>query len=177
VIAYVPEGGLTPPTGHMRFPGTITIPDQAFDATLQSAAKSFAIHGFRDIVFLGDHGGYQANEKRVAERLNREWASTPIRAHAIAEYYRASESFAKTLKDRGYTDEEIGTHAGLADTSLMLAVDPSLVRKERMTSTVPDRSKGVYGDPRRASAELGQLGVNAIIAQSVAAIKNAIAHR
>jgi creatinine amidohydrolase/Fe(II)-dependent formamide hydrolase-like protein len=59
----------------------------------------------------------------------------------------------------------------------MLAVDPSLVRKERMTSTVPDRSKGVYGDPRRASAELGQLGVNAIIAQSVAAIKNAIAHR
>src|ERR1700748_3329329 len=24
VIAYVPEGALAPPTGHMRFPGTIT---------------------------------------------------------------------------------------------------------------------------------------------------------
>src|SRR5262249_51379206 len=27
VIAYVPEGGVSPPTAHMRFPGTITIPD------------------------------------------------------------------------------------------------------------------------------------------------------
>jgi len=24
VLAYVPEGGIAPPTGHMRFPGTIT---------------------------------------------------------------------------------------------------------------------------------------------------------
>src|SRR5580704_9280358 len=42
VIAYVPEGGLAPPTAHMRFPGTITIPEQAFDQTLESAARSFA---------------------------------------------------------------------------------------------------------------------------------------
>src|SRR5450432_4776834 len=27
VIAYVPEGSVDSPTGHMRFPGTITIPD------------------------------------------------------------------------------------------------------------------------------------------------------
>src|ERR1700722_2220611 len=26
VLPYVPEGGFEPPTGHMRFPGTITIP-------------------------------------------------------------------------------------------------------------------------------------------------------
>src|SRR6202022_916020 len=26
VIAYVPEGGVEPPTAHMRFPGTITVP-------------------------------------------------------------------------------------------------------------------------------------------------------
>src|SRR2546430_12207665 len=30
VIAYVPEGELHPATGHMRFPGTITVPDDAF---------------------------------------------------------------------------------------------------------------------------------------------------
>ena len=34
VIAYVPEGGLSPATGHMRFPGTITVPDDAFQRVL-----------------------------------------------------------------------------------------------------------------------------------------------
>src|SRR6478735_890611 len=34
VIAYVPEGAIDPPAGHMRFAGTISIPDAAFEATL-----------------------------------------------------------------------------------------------------------------------------------------------
>src|SRR5664279_759139 len=59
VVAYVPEGNLSPPTEHMRFPGTITIPDKVFEQVLESAARSFKLHGFRDVVFLGDHGGYQ----------------------------------------------------------------------------------------------------------------------
>src|SRR5881394_2001136 len=35
VIAYVPEGGLAPVTGHMRFPGTITVPDDVFQRVLE----------------------------------------------------------------------------------------------------------------------------------------------
>ena len=31
VIAYVPEGQVSPPTEHMRFPGTITVPDDVFE--------------------------------------------------------------------------------------------------------------------------------------------------
>ncbi|MBV8634488.1 MAG: creatininase family protein, partial [Burkholderiaceae bacterium] len=57
VIAYVPEGTVNPPTAHMRFPGTITVSDEVFEKTLESAARSFKLHGFRDVVFLGDHGG------------------------------------------------------------------------------------------------------------------------
>src|SRR5574341_1791380 len=53
VIAYVPEGGLSPATGHMRFPGTVTIPSEIFQRVLEHAARSFKLHGFRDIVFLG----------------------------------------------------------------------------------------------------------------------------
>ncbi|MBI3546145.1 MAG: creatininase family protein [Gammaproteobacteria bacterium] len=179
VIAYVPEGKLNPPTEHMRFPGTITIPDDTFEKTLDAAARSLKLHGFRDIVFLGDHGGYQKNIKVVAQRLNRDWAKTPARAHALEEYYRASEtSYVQALKSRSYRDSEIGTHAGLADTSLMLAVDPSVVRTNQLTADIDmDRAHGVYGDPRRASAELGQLGVNAIVTQTVEAIKKAVAHR
>src|ERR1700739_444078 len=87
VIAYVPEGSLEPPTAHMRFPGTITIPEEAFDKTLEYAARRFKLAGFRDIVFLGDHGGYQKDEKRVADRLDKEWAAQPVRVLAIEEYY------------------------------------------------------------------------------------------
>ena len=36
VIAYVPEGNINPPSGHMRFPGTISVPEAAFEAILDS---------------------------------------------------------------------------------------------------------------------------------------------
>jgi len=177
VIAYVPEGAVSPPTSHMRFPGTITVPDASFAQILESAARSFKAHGFKDIVFLGDHEGYQNIEKSVAERLNREWAATPVRAHAIVEYYRAGASeYAQELKSRGYSQQEIGTHAGLADTSLSLAVDPHLVRADAMPAP-PDPAAGVYGDPRRASAAVGQIGVDLIVAKSVAAIHAATVRR
>src|SRR5437762_7759266 len=92
VIAYVPEGGVNPPTEHMRFPGTITVPEEAFEKILEYAARSFKAASFKDIVFLGDHGGYQRGEKAVADRLDREWVTTPVRVHAIEEYYRASQA-------------------------------------------------------------------------------------
>lgn len=179
VISYVPEGGINPPTAHMRFAGTITIPDKTFETTLEYAARSFKLHGFRDIVFLGDHGGYQKDDKMVADRLNREWAATPVRVHAVDEYYRAAETaYVQALKARGFREEEIGTHAGLADTSLMLALDPRLVRTDRLRSGGKlGSAEGVYGDPRRSSAELGQLGVEIIVTQTAAAIRKAVARR
>jgi creatinine amidohydrolase len=176
VLAYVPEGAVNPPTAHMRFPGTITVPDAVFEATLESAARSFKLHGFRDIVFLGDHGGYQADERVVADRLNREWAKTAVRVHAMSEYYQVTQSdYVRALRDRGYSQAEIGTHAGLADTSLMLAVDPDMVRLDRLPAdTGLGAANGVYGDPRRSSAELGQIGVDLIVKATLAAIRKAV---
>jgi creatinine amidohydrolase len=176
VIAYVPEGDVDHPAGHLKFPGTITIPTGAFEQTLEYAAKSFKLAGFRDIVFLGDHGGYQKTDEAVAQRLDREWAATPVRAHALTEYYRASEDeFGQLLKSKGYSEAEIGSHAGLLDTSLMMATDPSLVRTDLLGETKP--GDGVHGDPRHSSAALGQLGVDLIVARTVAAIRNDLAQR
>jgi creatinine amidohydrolase/Fe(II)-dependent formamide hydrolase-like protein len=173
VLPYVPEGGLAPPTGHMRFAGTITVPQDAFARVIEYAARSFKLHGFRDIVFLGDHGSYQKDEAAVAQQLDREWAATPVRVHAILEYYEESEhGFGKLLESRGYPASEVGTHAGLADTSLMMALDPSLVRADRLKP-----GEGDNGDPSRASAELGKLGVDLIVEKTVEAIKHAVATR
>ena len=51
VVAYVPEGGVAPPQAHMRFPGTITVPDAAFETTLEFAARSFASTGSATLSF------------------------------------------------------------------------------------------------------------------------------
>jgi creatinine amidohydrolase/Fe(II)-dependent formamide hydrolase-like protein len=174
VIAYTPESA-----SHLRFPGTITISDAAFEAVLESAARSLRQAGFRDIVFLGDHGSYQKDLQVAAAILNGEWKTTNTRAHAIVDYYAAAGApYGQALKERGYGDDEIGTHAGLADTSLALAVDPTLVRSGHLqTGAKLTSADGVYGDPRRASAELGKIGVDMIVARTVDAIRKAIAQR
>ena len=174
VVAYVPEGGYAPPTAHMRFPGTITIPDSTFEQMLVSVANSFAVHGFRNVVFLGDHGGYQSDLKRVVAELNKAWAQTKARAFVPPEYYGASSTgFAQLLRQRGFHDDEIGTHAGMADTSLQLAVAPQMVRLDALQHAVkPGAIDGVYGgDPRRSSAQLGKLGTDTIVSRTVAAIR------
>ncbi|MGB7194044.1 MAG: creatininase family protein [Collimonas pratensis] len=174
VIAYVPEGGYAPPTSHMRFPGTITVSDDVFQKTLVAAANSFKVHGFKNVVFLGDHGGYLNDVRQVVAQLNKSWNGSPVRAMMPPEYYDASsDGYAKILRQRGFRDDEIGTHAGLADTSLQLAVAPQMVRQERLRNAPKlGLADGVYGgDPRRSTAELGQLGIDAIISRTVAALK------
>ena len=179
VLAYVPEGSISPPSAHMRFAGTITISDEAFRATLDSAARSFKLHGFKDVVFIGDHGGYQSQMKAVAAKLNRDWAATPARAHFIAEYYRAAqEGFAALLRKKGLTEAQIGVHAGSADTALMLALDPTVVRADQLARAARDGpAGGAAGDPQAATAALGQEGADLIVAQTVAAIRSAVAER
>ncbi|MBC7940068.1 MAG: creatininase family protein [Chitinophagaceae bacterium] len=175
VLAYVPEGAIAPPTGHMRWPGTISISDTAFEATLEAAARSFRQHGFCHIVLLGDSGNYRANLARVATRLNNAWVGptrSACRVHPLPEYQRAGAAdFAQVLQAQGYGKAEIGSHAGLADTALMLAVDPSQVRSSALAQ-VADRD-GVAGDPRRATAELGRPGLAHIVDSAVAAIRAA----
>ncbi len=171
-IAYVPEGSIHPPAAHMKYAGTISIPDAVFEDLLAAAARSFRQHGFRDVVFLGDHGGYQVDLAHVVEKLNREWAKDPsCRAHAPPEYYRITQSaYVDALKAHGVSNAELGTHAGLADTALALAVDPSLVRDRALAGPYP---AGVTGNPKRATAELGELGTKLIVETTVAAIRKA----
>lgn len=180
VVAYVPEGGIHPPTAHMRFPGTISVPPEVFEKTLEAAAESLRAHGFRTIVLLGDHGGYQASLQRVATHLRKRWAGSGARLLAPRAYYDASSAgFDALLRQRGYAAGEIGTHAALADTSLQLALAPGGVRREALAhAPAPGPNDGVYGgDPRRASASLGQLGVDAIVARTVQAIREERAAR
>ena len=176
VVSYVPEGRVSPPTGHMRFAGTISVPGDAFAAIVTGAARSLRQHGFLDIVLIGDSGNYQGQLKDVAQRLNREWDGTRARVHFVPEYYRAAtEGFAQALRAQGLSEAQIGIHAGAADTSLMLAVDPARVRADRLhAGAASESTTGVVGDPSRASAALGKIGIDMAVEQAVAAIRQAV---
>src|SRR5258706_12756950 len=176
VIAYVPEGEIDPPAGHMRFPGTISIPDPVFRQVLEYAARSLKQHGFRDIVFIGDSGPNQDGQNAVTAKLNAEWAGSKTRVHAIPGYYRGDpEGDAAIMMSRGIKREQIGDHAGPRDTSQMMAVDPTMIRNSKIVA--PDGKNGVQGDPRGSSAEIGRALIDKNVQRTVDLIRQSIAAR
>ena len=179
VIAYVPEGNIDPAAGHMRFAGTISVPESAFKSIIDGAARSLRQHGFVNIVIFGDHGGYQPALKAVAGSLNRDWAKTPsntARAHFISEYYAGTQTtYVKALRSKGLSDHQIGLHAGVADTALSMAIDPAMVRSDLFALAAQEGpAGGTVGDPRLATSVLGQLGVDAVVSETVLAIRRAV---
>jgi creatinine amidohydrolase/Fe(II)-dependent formamide hydrolase-like protein len=154
VVAYVPEGDVDPPTGPMLFPGTVTTPADVFARVLEFAARSFKQHGFLDIALLGDSGGNQAPQRAVAEALNREWAGTPVRVHHVSDYFPGPAD--GWLRQQGEADADIGTHASIEDTSMVLAVAPAMIRTDRLAPGKAGDGSGVVGNPTRATVAYGR---------------------
>lgn len=150
VLAYVPEGNLARPEGHLKYPGTISVPPETFKAVLDAAATSFALHGFKLVVFLGDSGPNQEPQRELAAALTRRWAADGVRAINADNYY-ADTTGTKMLKAEGETDAAIGSHAAIRDTSELMAIFPDGVRLDKR---VADKD-GVAGDPARATAVRG----------------------
>ena len=173
VVSYVPEGNYEPRSGNMLFPGTLGIPEPVFAQVLEGIARSLKSAGFKTIFFIGDHGGNQAAQAKVAAKLNREWAGHMTVLNG-SDYY-VDEAQIKYLRGKGETEASIGSHAGLIDTSELLAVHPQGVELARLSSLPPQsESPGHSGDPTRASVEYGKalldIRVNAAIRQIRAAL-------
>ncbi|MBC8036217.1 MAG: creatininase family protein [Rhizobiales bacterium] len=176
VIIFTPNGDIDPPTGHMRHPGTFSVPENVYAQVLEYVVRSLKQHGFRDIALIGDHGSDQKGQDAVAAKLNKEWASTNVRVHAIGSYYRGDpEGDAAEMMKRGIKKEEIGNHADVRDTSQMLAIDPTMVRTGKLEAG--NGKNGVEGDPRRASAQIGRVLVERTVTRATEQIRKSIAAR
>jgi len=154
VVAYVPEGEIDPPTSHMRFAGTISVPQDVFTAVLESAARSFRQHGFIDIVFIGDSGGNQEGQRLVAEALNQEWTATTTRVHHIAAYYPGRGD--EWVISQGISADDVGSHAGTHDTSSLMYINPSMLRFDQMRPGQSNDGQGHTGDPAKSTALFGR---------------------
>jgi creatinine amidohydrolase/Fe(II)-dependent formamide hydrolase-like protein len=127
IVKYVPEGNIDPPSGHMTSPGTISLREESFRALLTDVAHSLKVHGFTNIVFIGDSGGNQNGQRIVAETLNAMWDGVTV-AH-VQEYYDYG-SVRAHMESRGFPEqtESDGLHDDPIITLNMLVTDPSSVR-------------------------------------------------
>ena len=93
--------------------------------------------------------------------------------------YRVTQTaYVKSLQAKGLSEAQIGVHAGTADTALQMAADPTGVRPDQFALAAREGpALGVTGDPRGASATLGQVGLDLIVSHTVAAIRLAVAPR
>ena len=154
---------------HLPFGGTFTLSLATYHALLRDLCRSILGAGFRKLVLVNGHGGNIQGLAALAVELTRE-LDAPI---ATTTYFmEAADQIAQILEDQDGV-----MHACEAETSMMMATAPDLVRASRLPDahgpafaiapsllptlkrfTTFDRltTSGVAGDARRASAAKGQ---------------------
>jgi creatinine amidohydrolase/Fe(II)-dependent formamide hydrolase-like protein len=174
IVKFVPEGSIEQPTGHMRYPGTISLRQETFEAMLDDIGSSLRAHGFKHIIYIGDSGGNQSGMKAVAERQNQRWKS-PV-AHHIPEYYNYEEV-------RGYMERELkivqpaddGVHDDYYITALMMTVDPAVVRYDQRVKAGKATINGLSIAPKEKTIEVGRKLMQFRVDVTVKAIHEALA--
>jgi creatinine amidohydrolase/Fe(II)-dependent formamide hydrolase-like protein len=154
IINFVPEGNIEHKEGHMAFAGTISMPSDVFQAILANTVKSLYVNGFKKFYLLGDSGGNQDDQNKIAEILRKQG----FEVYAIPNYYANNVQNEYITQTRGYDLTEIGTHVGIRDTSEVMAVAPNIIRKDKITSNVDTKfiESGANGNATKASAKLGK---------------------
>lgn len=162
-----PTLGVTASGEHQGFPGTLSIGNRVMEALVLELCRS--ADWARGVVLVNGHGGNHHAVDRAVQRLVDEdrnilawWPRWPHRAD-------------------GAPDD---LHAGRIETSMMLAIDPGLVRLERAeagphTTLAELRAKGVravspngvLGDPEGASGGEGERFIAEFVSDLVFAIE------
>lgn len=154
---------------HAGFPGTVSIGAAVLDAVLVETVRSLTLWAARTVI-VNAHGGNVATVTRVVERMRSE-------GHAV--------SWVACAAPGG------DAHAGRTETSLLLHLDPALVRlaDARAGDTTPIERllptlmiggvrsvspSGVLGDPAGASAAEGRDLLTAMIEAAYATLGEAL---
>ena len=176
IIKLVPEGSIEPQSGHMTSPGTLSLRQETFQAMLTDVAHSLKMHGFQNIIFIGDSGGNQSGQRAVAEKLNAEWEASPVVAH-VQEYYDYA-SVARYMEGQGLVGgERDNLHDDPVIALNMMITDPSSVRYDERSAAGLASINGVSFADRVQSLEWARKIVDFRAWSSAAAIRKAIANK
>ena len=173
IVKFVPEGAIEPaPSGHMRYPGTISLEAATFEALLTDICRSYKAHGFKDIILLGDSGGNQRGMENVATALNKKWENDAARVHYLREYYYEDQWSYDFLKSIGVvqidktpaagqaqdrrTDTRNGMHDDIYYEAQTAVQDPKLIRMDQRVKAGLFSLHGVDEAPIAKTIEIGR---------------------
>lgn len=179
IVPFVPEGRIEPPSGHMRSPGTISMREETFQALLTDIAHSLKMHGFKNIIMIGDSGGNQNGQKAVADKLTAQFAGTAFVA-TIPGYYTAPPGTPNVLRQLGVTKDGMpddGLHDSPGITLNMMLTDPNSVRWDARVKAKKATINGVDISNLNRSREWARAIVDARATRTVELIKQAIAEK
>jgi creatinine amidohydrolase len=178
IIPLVPEGSIEPKSGHMLTVGTLSMREETFQAMLTDVVHSLKMHGFQNIILIGDSGGNVTGMKTVAEKLNAQWNGSPVVAH-IPEYYNYA-AVGKLLDELGVTkpdQKRDALHDDPGITLNMLVTDPNSVRWEQRVKAGKATIDGVSIADKAKALEIGRKIVDMRATNTAALIKKAIASK
>jgi creatinine amidohydrolase len=155
IVPFVPEGGIDPPTDHVRYPGTISVTQETYEGLLTDICGSLKAAGFRRILVLGDSGGNQAGMKNVADALTAKWAGGKTSVTYIPEFYD-NAAITAYLEQNGVHQELEGLHDDFVNTAQMMAVEPESVRMTQRIAAGNFRINGVELAPAEKTIEWGR---------------------
>ena len=165
-------------TEHRNFCGSITFRPDTYYHLLYDICKSLAHHGFKKLAFLVCHGG----NAPIVQVLSRELRSEL----GISPFILSSGAFSHPDVKATVSEGNVWDfHGGEMETSMVMAVDPSLVKLETSEAGIPaafvdnkalkpygsvsigwvsedwktaeGKPIGIGGDPSGATAEKGRI--------------------
>jgi len=178
VVKFVPEGNFDPPTVHMPSPNTISMREETFRMMLTDIVHSLKVHGFKNIILIGDSGGNQPGQRAVADSLTQIWKGDPVVAH-IQEYYDYAGA-ANFMKQHGIVEPE-GKSDNLHDDPIialnMFITDPKSIRYTERVKAGKASINGVSLADKNKNTALAKQIVEFRATTTVEAIKKAIANK
>ena len=135
-------------------PGNVYIEPEVFGAYLLSIIKHFVEFGQKKFILVLGHGGPDIKNTiiRVCDSLCKE--------HKVS---IAAFHIAYILNKLGLVDTSRDKHAGMWETSMVMAIDNNLVGDLSIYKGVDPRKYGVIGNPLQASSETGYRYIRAVI--------------
>jgi creatinine amidohydrolase len=170
---------------HMGMTGTITVSTDTLIHLVMDVCLSLDAHGFENIVLMSCHGNNHGPVIAAAQEVAPEVQATIV---ALAYPNQPESKARKILREHGITPEEAGYHAGASETSFIMAYKPELVARdmlqrgyvgpyaEKYFYTVQELQRiaplGIFGDPTKATKELGEKLIEATTDQYVEIIRH-----
>jgi len=110
---------------HSGFPGTLSLKPETLEEVIFESVEWLLKYGFRRFLFFNYHGGNNIIQSKVIHRINHQTEGIAI---AIGH--------GGPLQPAGEDDGSMDWHAGVSETSIMLYLQPELVRLEKAAKPV-----------------------------------------